>query len=181
MGFRPGFLSSRPYFRVCVLVAVILSTEASLYLGPSFSRVPHMPASPMYSGPTCARVFASDQGPENTHKYEGIFSGSGVLRFTGGYRPQGNLPRLTPGGFCPVFRRSGIRGIFLYVSFLHAFLWRLIRGQNRGQRRPRHVVLHMRRLEHAVVASVSDIADRFKWYLQLRPTYKFSFWGERFL
>ncbi len=31
LGSRPAFLPSRPYFRVCVLVAVFLSTETSLY------------------------------------------------------------------------------------------------------------------------------------------------------
>ncbi len=30
LGFRPGFLPSRPYFRVCVSVSVFLSTETSL-------------------------------------------------------------------------------------------------------------------------------------------------------
>ncbi len=31
LGFRPAFLPSRPYFRVCVSVAVFLMTETSSY------------------------------------------------------------------------------------------------------------------------------------------------------
>ena len=34
---------------------------------------------------------------------------------SGGFRPQGRLPRLISAGFEPCFRRSGIRGIFLWA------------------------------------------------------------------
>ncbi len=64
-------------------------------------------------------------GPRKTHKHRGIFSGNGVRRFTGGCRPQDHLPRLICDGFGPVFRRSGIRGKFSYVSFLYVPLCRL--------------------------------------------------------
>ncbi len=38
LGSRPAFLPSRLYFVVCVLAAVFLSTEASLYPGPGYTR-----------------------------------------------------------------------------------------------------------------------------------------------
>jgi hypothetical protein len=52
---------------------------------------------------------------------------SGVRRFTGGFQPQGNLPRLMSEGFgqvCSTIR--DLRDIYLYVPFLHVSFWRLI-------------------------------------------------------
>ncbi len=54
-----------------------------------------------------------------THEHTGIFTESEVLRFTGGSRPQGHLPRLTfegLGRFRPTIRGPGKA---LYVPFLH--------------------------------------------------------------
>ena len=41
-------------------------------------------------------------GTEKTHKHKLRFSGNVVRRFTGGFRPQGHLPRLISDGFRPV-------------------------------------------------------------------------------
>ncbi len=41
----------------------------------------------------CSFCFVSVSMAQKTHNHKGIFSGRGVRRFTGGFRPQGHLPR----------------------------------------------------------------------------------------
>ncbi len=65
------------------------------------------------------------QGSEK-HKHKGRFSGIAVRRFTGGPRPQGQLPRHISDGFGLFVRRSGILGTFLYVPFICVSCWRLL-------------------------------------------------------
>jgi hypothetical protein len=58
---------------------------------------------------------------------------SGEMRKT---RPQGHLPRLISDGFWQVCRRSGIRGIFLYVLFLYVFVGALSESKPAQKRFP---------------------------------------------
>jgi hypothetical protein len=58
---------------------------------------------------------------QKKHKQKGMFSGSVVPRFTGGFRPQGHLLRVISDVFGVVFRR----GIFLPVAFLYVVCRRL--------------------------------------------------------
>ena len=98
----------------------LVTHDGSLYLldsGPEVSTVPWISSCPSLSG------------PRKAHKHKGIFSGNGVRRFTGGSRPQGHFPRLIPLMVSDrLFRRSVIRGIFLYVPFLCVPFWRLTLG-----------------------------------------------------
>ncbi len=59
LGSRPSFLPSRPYFRVCVLVAVNLSTETSLYASGPLARS----ASPVVRGVETAAIGPQPQTP----------------------------------------------------------------------------------------------------------------------
>ncbi len=61
---------------------------------PSPGRTPRPGAGNTARGPYLSR----GSGPRKTHKQKGIFPGNEVRQFTGGYRPQGHLPRLIPDG-----------------------------------------------------------------------------------
>ncbi len=76
-----------------------------------------------WRGPPSACSVCTGSGPRNTDKHKGIFTGSGVRRFTGVSRPQGHLPRLISDGLGPVFPKIRDPGhIHLFTIPLRAFV-----------------------------------------------------------